>query len=211
MGWLSVAVFPRASFQSLYKKPLALGEIEGLLDNANNNDDELDRAFLTLVRDAVRQTVPPDVENGLRQAIAALAGAIDKLPAVIAAPLDTQVLRAEAAALRAQADAEPDRVTSESLERRADALVRRADASEHSVLLVRRTTALRAEILAQIEALREGLTTFYTGAAGDVAGLTHLADSARRVAGETASVAQARAELDDVPAPEMVPLRAGRG
>jgi hypothetical protein len=60
---------------------------------------------------------------------------------------------------------------------------------------VRRAHALRAELTAQMDALREGLTGFHVGMA-DTTLLTHLAEDARRVAAEASAVAQARAELD---------------
>ena len=83
----------------------------------------------------------------------------------------------------------------ESLERRADALERRADAHDRSAQYVRRSAALRSEIEAQIEALREGLSAFNAGmiATGDMA---HLSESARRVASEAVSAADAREEVE---------------
>lgn len=194
LSYLGAIPWGRATFRGLYKKPLTLTEVESL---SSENDDAVRRAYLSLLRDAVRQTVPDSVAPELRAAIRALGAAIDRLPTVVANPIDVAALRREASALDAQAQAEPDRVTAESIERRADALRLRADANERSALLVRRTHALRAEIEAQIEALREGLAAFYPGSdVEDVSGLAHLSESARRVASEAVSVAAARTELD---------------
>jgi hypothetical protein len=127
--------------------------------------------------------------------VQALGEAIDRLPPIIVAPLDIEAVRQEAAALLEQARSEADRVVAESLARRADALGRRASANERSAQLVRRTAALRAEIAAEIEALREGLATFHTGTT-DSGEMAHLSESARRVAAEAIAVATAREELD---------------
>lgn len=80
-------------------------------------------------------------------------------------------------------------------------------------MLMRRASALRGEMLAQIESLRLGLAGFET-AGGDVTSLASLADAVRVVAEESVSVADARAELDavlpSVPAEEAVlRLKAG--
>lgn len=198
----SVFWLPRAGLRSLYKRPLVLGEIDALQPEAR---DDLERAHLDLLRDAIQQEVPEDLEPELRAAIEALGQAIDRLPAVAITPLDTEALRREADALLAEARAEPDPVTAASLERRADALQRRAEANDRSRLLARRSGALRAEIVAQIAALREGIGAFGTQA-GDAGSLAHLSESARRVATEASSVAAAREELDAFrPAPAAAP------
>jgi len=181
----------RAVFRSLYK-PLRVAEIEHLLESA---ESDLERSYLTLARDAIRQEVPEQSEEDVRAAIQALGQAIDRLPVVTVQPLDTDALREEAAALVEQARGHADRVIGESLERRADALERRADAHDRSAQYVRRSAALRSEIEAQIEALREGLSAFNAGmiATGDMA---HLSESARRVASEAVSAADAREEVE---------------
>lgn len=207
-SYLSTVIFPRLGFRSLHNKPLAMTEIEGLLEKT---DDELGRAHLCLVRDAIRQEVPEAVEEDLRTAIKALAEAIDRLPAVMAMPLDTAALRREAETLLADAAREPDRVTAESVERRADALFRRADSNDRSALLSRRANALKQEIIAQTEALREGLAAFNTGTIGDISDLSHLAESARRVAAEATSAADARVELEEGQRPQAARARNGYG
>lgn len=201
---------PRFFFQHVHNRPLVASEIEALLPTA---PDELDRAFLTLVLDVIRQpeaTIPMEARSALRDALTALAEAIEELaPAFVGASGSGEQsapgLRSEAEQVRAEALREPDPVASASLARQADALLRRADAYERSAGLLRRTTVLRRELLAQTEALRAGLTGFQAGGGSetDIAGLADLADAARRVAGDAASVALARNELDGVIAPNL--------
>ena len=150
--------------------------------------------FLELVRDAVRQPGSAAAEENVREALGSLAAAIERLPPIEAAPLDTAALREEAQALELQAGTEPDRVTAESLERRARALLYSAQTHEHSALMVRRATALRSEIESQITAMREGLMALHTQAL-DAAGFAELASSAREVATEAVRLAAAREEL----------------
>jgi hypothetical protein len=181
-----------AVFHSLYEKPLRVSEIDYLLEGA---ETDLDRAYLTLVRDAIRQEVPEQSQEDIRAAIQALGEAIDRLPVVTVRPLDTVALREEADRLAQEAGRQTDRVIAESLERKADALRHRASAHERSALYVRRSAALRSEIEAQVEALREGLAAFNAGMAV-TADMAHLSESARRVAAEAVSTADAREEVE---------------
>ena len=82
------------------------------------------------------------------------------------------------------------------MERRARAIEHRVASNERSALLARRSTALREEILAQIEALREGIAALSTHAP-DFSGLAYLAQTARQVASEAGELASAREELED--------------
>lgn len=201
LSYLSAVPLARVAFHWCYKEPLAEGEVEHLLEDGKTAT-ELEQAYLRLVRDAVRQTseVSPEIEEEVQAAILSLGEAIDRLPVVDVIPVDTAALRREAETLCTEALSNPDRVIGESLERRADALIRRADANDRSGLAVRRTAALRAEIEAQIAALREGIATLGTGyGTADSAtseNLQHLSESARRLAAEAVSAASARAELD---------------
>jgi hypothetical protein len=192
-GAASVAAqITRSSFQSLVGKPLAAEEVDRLLEKTQ---DPMDRRFLELVRDAVRQPGTPDSEENVRTALGALAEAIERLPPIECAPLDTEALRAEAAHLQHQAGHTSDRVVAESMDRRARALLHRVEAHEHSTVMVQRSRALRSEIEAQIDALREGLVAQQTQSL-DAPGFAFLADSARQVATEAVNMASAREELD---------------
>lgn len=190
-GTVSVAG-SRALFRKYHQKALKPEEVDALLEGC---DEEIHRAFLSLVRDATRQSAPPETEANIRTALQALDAAIGRLPAVQFSVLDALALRAEAAALLEQSRTEPDRVTAESMERRARAIEHRVAANERSALLARRSTALRAEILAQIEALREGIAALNTRAP-DFSGLAYLAQTARQVASEAGELAGAREELE---------------
>ena len=150
----------------------------------------------------MRQTAPvsAETEAQIQAAILSLGEAIDRLPLLSVAPVNTDTLRRDAELLQTDALSNPDRVIGGSLERRADALLRRADAAERSALAARRNAALRAEIEAQIAALHENIAGLDAGQGiGDVASaanLEHFALSARRLAAEAVSVEDARAELD---------------
>ena len=181
----------RARFRRLLAAPLSAEEIDRLLEKIPGS---MDRLFLELVRDAVRQPGPAATEANVREALGSLAAAIERLPPLEAAPLDTVALREEARALELQAATEPDRVTAESLERRARALVYSAQTHEHSAPMVRRAAALRSEIESQIVAMREGLIALH-GRALDAAGFAELANSARAVATEAVNLAAAHEEL----------------
>jgi len=191
---LSVTMAPRRAVRRLYEKPLSLLEIDALLPSAR---DDVDHTYLTLMRAAVQQTVPPGAEAGLRDALRALGRAADSLPPATVAPRDTDTLRRDATAARACASQEQDEVVAASWERQADALERQAAAWDRASLVTRRAHVLRAEVLAQMEALQAGLADFRTNAAPDTALLSALSDNAQRVADEASNVAQARAELEE--------------
>lgn len=192
------------------RPPVSAGEVEAL---HTVGQDELELSYLRLVTDAVRQGVAPEATTQVRAALRAVGEAIDQLPAVAVPRASVDTLREEAMQAQAEARSETDSVVAASHERRADALERSASAAQRSQILMRRASALRGEMLAQIESLRLGLTGFET-ATGDVSSLTSLADAVRVVAEESVSVADARAELDralpGTPAAEAIQhLRAG--
>jgi hypothetical protein len=185
IGWA------RSRFRRLLEAPLSAEEVDRLLEKTPGS---MERRFLELVRDAVRQPGSAVAEENVREALGSLAAAIERLPPIEAAPLDPAALREEAQALEVQAGTEPDRVTAESLERRARALHYSAQTHEHSALMIRRATALRSEIETQMVAMREGLMALHTQAL-DAAGFAELASSAREVATEAVRLAAAREEL----------------
>lgn len=167
-------------------------EVEDLLSRCQ---DDLNRAYLQLVRDAVLVEASEPVAVKLREALFALGEAIDALPAVVIQPQDTGVLRAQATALQTQAQAESDPVIAASLLRQAESAEQRAESQEKSALLGRRSSVLRDEIFAKIAALRDALAAQQTGMV-DATALTALSESARQVARESQSTAGAQQELD---------------
>lgn len=200
---------PRAMLRRWIASPLTESELDEISSHAG---DSLEKAFLALIRDAVRiENAPETVTVEVRSAIETLGQAIESLPAMTSSDvaLDGDSLRAEADEVRARGLADADAVVSESLLRRADALERQADAIGHSAQSLRRAAALRDELGAQVEALRLGLGAYYAGGTlssqpeGD-GSLTRLASSARAVATEASALARANAELD---APHALPLR----
>ena len=174
------------------RQRLTAEEVEALIAAAR---DDLERNYLTLVLDAMRQTVPADGQNQVRDALRTLGGALDRLPAVPHATDNADDLRREAGGLLSEAAAEPDAITAGSLERRAQSLLRRANTVARSALVVRRAAAVRQEIAAQVDTLRASLGALDTDA-GDLSGLVETAEAVRRVAVEADSVAAAREELD---------------
>lgn len=195
--------------------PLTDDEITNII--VANEGNILRQDFLRLAREIRKQeNISPDVEDDLRGALRALGDAVDRLPFSPMKTTEASKLRENAVRIRAQADAETDALTQASLARQADAVERSAEAAERSALITKRTAALHAELAAQIESLRLGLTAFYTGDA-DVSGLAALSENVRSVAAEAVSVASARAELDTVSTytpsttePQSLTLTAGR-
>ncbi len=194
-GFGIAALLPRHLVHKWGKTALNYQELEQLL---TQEDDELERSYLFLIREALSQSnLPEAAQKELKEAIKVLGLALDRLPPAPAetASRDTQSLRAEAETLRQQAVTETDRVASESLGRRADALERSASAMEKSATLLRRNSLLRQELQAQLEALRLELgSTSVSGA--DATSLAQVASVARGVAREADALATARTELD---------------
>jgi hypothetical protein len=182
----------RARFRRLIEARLSAEEVDRLLEKTPGS---MDRRFLELVRDAVRQPGSAAAEEHVQAALGSLAAAIALLPPIETVPLDTAALREEAQALQLQAETEPDRVTADSLERSARALLYSAQTHDHSALMIRRAATLRSEIEKQMAAMREGLIALHSPTL-DAAGLAELANSAREVATEAVRMAAAREELD---------------
>jgi hypothetical protein len=194
-GFGIAAQMPRNLVRRWGKTPLSTQELDLLLAQ---EEDELERSYLLLIREALAQPNLPDAaQKELKEAIKVLGMALDRLPPAPAetANRNTEGLRAEAQGLRQQALTETDRVAAESLERRADALERSASAMEKSSTLLRRNSLLRQELQAQLEALRLELgSTSVSGV--DATSLAQVASVARGVAREADALATARVELD---------------
>jgi len=84
IGWT------RSRFRRLLEAPLSAEEVDRLLEKTQGS---MDRGFLELVRDAVRQPGSAAAEENVREALGSLAAAIERLPPIEAAPLDTAALR----------------------------------------------------------------------------------------------------------------------
>lgn len=206
--WLLSTALPRRivarKFQRLYQTPVSGAEVAALLPLTH---DELERSYLTLVMDVSRQEVQTAAGANLRIALHSLGEAIDKLPATRVVVSDdhdiiTEVLSRTAAETLRKAQEEPDRIAAASLMRRVDALHRRADAAKRANTLTRRFSVLRQEMAAETEALRAGLTAYYSGA-HDIADLTQLAEDMQRLATEAASLTDAVEEVDTFSAGRM--------
>jgi hypothetical protein len=187
--WLGAATGRRV-FQS-YHKPLKPGEVAAVLAKAT---DPLDLAFLELVHDAVRLPGSAQSEEQLRAAITSLAEALERLPMVQAEEVDTASLRQEASEVLVESRHESDPVLAESLARRWRALLQRAESEESAQTYARRTAGLRAELLAQTEALRSALRAFDPCSPG-TSSLVPLAEAALALNQQAFGLASARAEL----------------
>lgn len=200
--WVFAVVQPRRllkkKYRRLYEMPVSSAEVAALLPQTH---DELERSYLTLVMDVTRQEVQTASSGAsLRTALKSLGEAIDKLPATRVVLSDdhdiiTEVLQRTAAATLQRAQEEPDRIAAASLMRRVEALHRRADATKRANTLTRRFSVLRQEMAAETEALRAGLTAYYSGA-HDIADLTQLAEDMQRLATEAAALTNAAEEVD---------------
>lgn len=173
-------------------RALSPQEIEEMV---GRSQDDLSRAYLQLVQDAVRVEAPDATAERVREALGALGEAIDALPAVVIETQDTALFHAQAQDLRARAAAEADTVIADSLARQADSFEQRAESQEKSALLARRAAVLRDEIVAKIAALRDAVAAQQTGAI-DATALTALSTSARSVARESQIAAAATQELE---------------
>ena len=177
-------------------------EIEDLI---SRTQDELSKAYLQLVRDAVLVEANDATALKVREALSALGEAIEALPAVVIEPQDTTFLRSQAAELKSRAATESDPVISQSLARQADSFEQRAESQEKSALVGRRAAVLKDEILAKIAALRDAIAAQQTGTR-DATALAALSESARSVAKESQSAAAAHDELERYIMPQEPPL-----
>jgi hypothetical protein len=196
--WLGMSsfgfLFPRFLIRRWATHPVTVQEVDSLL---NGREDSLERAFLTLVRDALNQGVPETVDKEVRNAIRALAVAIERLPPLTASgDVDTNRLLEEAERVQQAAANETDTVTAASLLRQSEALLRSAQAAERAAVALRRNAALRQEIAAQTEALRLGLASLYSGS-GDTGELVRLAEQVQAIANDANAVVDARTELEE--------------
>ncbi len=193
--------FPHRTLRRICQSAVAEVEIEAFLTEAH---DPLEKTYLMLLRDALRHTeLPKPAEEELRAALRALGEAIEHLPAPEGIASDPDALRTEADVLRQQGLSEPDQTISESLLRQADARARSAESVARAQLALRRSATLRDELSAQAEALRIGLAAQKPEQKNASSELAQLAESARRVAAEAVSLADARIEIECYgPAPE---------
>jgi hypothetical protein len=185
---------PGITLKRYHTKPVDIVDIDRLL--ALTSGDDVQTAYLHLVRDALQQTgLSEDAVASLRDALRTLGDALDRLPPAPLRGSDVEDVRGELERVRAEAATETDTVIVDSLMRRTAALEYAIHSADRSILLSKRAQALREEMRAQIQAVRVGLATLRDGA-GDVGHFASIADSVRRVAGEANAVADARAELD---------------
>jgi hypothetical protein len=191
-GLAALAFGPMAKYALKYvHRALSKNEIETMIAQC---PDELRKAYLQLLYDAVQVEVSEETALKIREAIEALGEAMGGLPPIIFEPLDTAALRQQADELRQKAGTEPDRMTADSLVRQAESLEQRAESNAQSALVAKRTAALRDEIRAKIAALREAIAAQQSGVL-DIPALVLLSESAQQVARDAQSTAAAQDEL----------------
>lgn len=189
-----MATSPRKTIKQLDSKPLTVTEVESLLPTARGR---LERSYLNLVLDALRQDAPSvSAQSDVRAALRYLGDAVSKLPADASPAVDPLKLRAEASERRRTATGEADVVVRASLLREAEALERRAAVGEQNQS-ARRASALRREVRAQMDALRAVLVAYNSTNQTDTTSVAHLAESIQRAASEAQAAALARRELED--------------
>ena len=197
--------------------PQVFGQMAGQLlrllqqSPASAERDPLEAAFLSLVRDVVRnETVPENQQDELRAAVCAIGEALCRLPPIsemenTGSSILAANQRAEAQMLHARAERETDSVVAGSLHRQAAALQNAARASENGVVVARRVRALRQELRAQMEVLRLTLPTWGRPAqtasvqahsAHTEATLGNIAEAVQSVAREAVAMTDAHDELD---------------
>ena len=177
-------------------------EVEDLIERA---PDDLTRAYLQLVRDAVLVPTSDETAKSVRAALGALGDALEALPAVVIEPQDAGALRDKSRSLAERAAAESDPVIAASLQRQAESVEQRAESQEKSALVARRAATLRDEIFAKIASLRDAIAAQQTGAL-DATALAALSESARSVARESQAAAGAADELERYLAPGEAPV-----
>jgi hypothetical protein len=114
-GWVAAAValvanVPRRSLEKMDNTPLTAAEVESLMMTSRGR---LDRAYLNLVLDAVRENgvASEGAKEDIRGAIVALGETIDKLPAEPVRAQDPEALHRAAEARRLEAGRETDAAT----------------------------------------------------------------------------------------------------
>jgi hypothetical protein len=190
--------------QYVFRKAHAALTPKEIEDMIGRSQDELAKAYLQLVRDAVLVEANDATALKVREALSALGEAIEALPAVVIEPQDSTLLRTQARELAERAATETDPVISASLLRQAESAEQRAESQEKSALVSRRAAVLRDEITAKIAALRDAIAAQQSGAL-DATALAALSESARSVAKESQSAVSAQDELERYLTPEKIP------
>ena len=190
--------------QFVFRKAHAALTPKEVEDMIGRCQDELTKAYLQLVRDAVLVEASDATALKVREALFALGEAIDALPVVVIEPQDVTLLRTQAQDLAERAHTETDPVIAASLLRQAESAEQRAESQEKSALVSRRAAVLRDEILSKIAALRDAIAAQQSGAL-DATALAALSESARSVAKESQSAASAHDELERFLAPQEAP------
>jgi hypothetical protein len=224
--YASSVLVPRRKLHALHNAPVQWGELEALKGQdrkagegkielsakplmrlfqsirgtgAKPKEDELERAYLSMVQDALAlKNLSETAEAEVKRVIRSIGDALGAVPSVAAETDDVADVLADAEMLAARAQREPDKVVAESLLRQADANVSRAKAMENNRRLARRTKILRDEMLAQVKAVRSLLPHLGSDAASaatDFNRFATLAADVQSIASEAASVADAREEL----------------
>jgi hypothetical protein len=190
-----ILMSPRKTVRQMDEKPLTVPEVEAMLPHARGR---LDRMYLNLVMDALRQEVPTEsAKSDIRAALRHLGDVVASLPADPVGTRDAGSLHKEAMERRQQAAMETDSVVQASLIRQADALERRATVAALNDRSSRRAAALRREARTMMDSLRSILVAYQQTAPTDSASIGQLSDAVQRMASEAQAVATAKRELED--------------
>jgi hypothetical protein len=197
--WASITplilMSPRKSVKRMHEKPLTAAEVEAMLPHARGR---LDRMYLNLVLDAIRQEIPSEsAQADIRAALRHLGDVVASLPADPVSAQDAGELHREARERRQQAAVENDSVVQASLMRQADALERRASVAAINDRSSRRVSTLRREARTMMDSLRSVLVAYQQTAPADTASINQLSETVQRMASEAQAVAVAKRELEE--------------
>jgi hypothetical protein len=207
-----ILLSPRKNVKQMHEKPLTVAEVEAMLPHARGR---LDRMYLNLVLDAIRQEVPTEsAKADIRAALRHLGDVVASLPADPVGVRDAGSLHKEAMERRQQAVVETDSIVQASLMRQAEALERRATVAAINDRSSRRASALRREARTMMDSLRSILVAYQQTAPTDTTSIGQLSEAVQRMAGEAQAVAVAKRELEDDeierlfggPLPQVVPV-----
>ena len=191
----SAMAAPRPVLRKQHSRVIGKSEIESLLPTARGR---LERTYLNLVLDSLRQTIPSEsAQADIRAALRDLGDTVSRLPSDAVPATSEETLREQATERRLQAQAEPDSFVRASLLREAEAFDRRAAMGAQSASSARRLSALRHEARTQMDALRAVLIAFEHTSHADATTITHLSETVQHVALEAQAASTARRELEE--------------
>lgn len=158
--------------------------------------DPVLRSYGHLLCDAIGvRNIIPSAVPAIRDAIRLLGEAGHRLSTVHTVPGDVRSLRSKAIFAQGRASTEDDPIAKAALLQEAGGYEQAMSAAEQNALIIKRVTALKGALAAQIEALRLEIPVLQTNTP-DTSHLIFLSETVRAVASQAEAVTSAHAELD---------------